>query len=228
MTATAEVWHLVFGGSAEEGDHARASDRLPQPRADADVPRLESVGATDAELVHSIRAGDESAFRAMYLAHASVLIGVARHILGTASDAEDVVQDVFADVWARRTDFAPRRVAAYLVGAVRRSALTRLRHRRVMNQTEASHADDVTDAVSSAPVAPDRIVSRAELAAALAEAVHRLPERRRTALLLRTIHGESYRDIAQVLGIGETAAHMLVTRTLASLRPLFERFLDER
>jgi RNA polymerase sigma-70 factor (ECF subfamily) len=223
------VWQLLFGTRSRGGDDALERARLRAARSDP--PARETPAATDldaaldAALVARIRGGDTAAFRELYLASVISLIGVARNILHDASEAEDVVQDVFVSVWNRRAEFQPARTMAYLVGAVRKHALDRVRHLQIVHRV-AHEEHDLPPAMSAALAAPDDLAARAELSAALGQVVAQLPERRRTALLLRILHGMSYSEIAAVLGVGETAAHMLVTRTLAALRPHLARFLE--
>lgn len=167
--------------------------------------------AADGELAARIRAGDSDAFTALVDAYANVAVRLAYRMLSSRDAAYDVVQNVLADMWARREQFAPTHsIRAYLLGAVRLQALKELRQHDL--HTGRRPADDPdTIAVESPAAASDNQMTVATL-------LQRLSERRRTAIQLRYIEQLSYAEVAQVMAISIKAVEQHVLRALADLR----------
>jgi RNA polymerase sigma-70 factor (ECF subfamily) len=133
--------------------------------------------------------------------------------------AHDVVQDVFVSVWlARATWQAPAGSLAYLYRAVRNRALKRIRHEGVVQRTQSALA------VLPASVASDQGVDALEFDAALSAALAELPERRRTAFLLRAVDELGYDAIGSVLGISGPGAYKQVVAAIRFLRERLARF----
>jgi RNA polymerase sigma-70 factor (ECF subfamily) len=98
--------------------------------------------ATDPALVRQIVERRPEALAELYSRHAPTLLALARRILGTVSDAEDVLQEVFVHVWNQAARYDPARssVSTWLVLITRSRAIDRLRNRGVVERThEASH-----------------------------------------------------------------------------------------
>jgi RNA polymerase sigma-70 factor (ECF subfamily) len=107
----------------------------------------------DAELVRRVAAGDRKALSALYDRYASPLLGLGLRVLGVRSEAEDLLHDVFLEVWKRAGDYDPARgtVRAWLCLRMRSRALDRQKSPRVsravawddarQNETEAPHQD---------------------------------------------------------------------------------------
>src|ERR1051325_4784772 len=83
----------------------------------------------DNELLHSVARGDESALAAIYDRYSSILLGLLLRILHSRGEAEDVLQEVFLQVWRRAADFDESRGRAFtwLVTLARSRAIDRLR-----------------------------------------------------------------------------------------------------
>src|SRR5687767_7686778 len=92
---------------------------------------------TDEELVARMSRADRVALATLYERHAPRLRSVALRVLGDATEAEDVVHDVFIEVWRRSADYSPERgsVSAWLGLRLRSRAIDRLRQRRSRSET---------------------------------------------------------------------------------------------
>lgn len=84
---------------------------------------------SDGELVRSLAAGDSAALAALYDRHVGTLLAVAQRLLGTRSDAEDLVHDLFLEVWLRADSYDASRasVRTWLLLRLRSRALDRLK-----------------------------------------------------------------------------------------------------
>ena len=211
----------------------------PRPAAAAATPE----DGDEASLVARLRAGDEGACEALYLAHHGALWRFAYGYVRSREVAEELVQEVFLALWRNRAEYGPRTcVRAWLYASVRNLALNHLRHERVVARLTpgltprptADHPSHAWSAVSRSgdePVvamggpAPDAhaIVECDELETAVAAALASLPERRRIAMTLRWKHDLSAAEIARVLGTTPESVRVLLTRARAELVGLLGR-----
>lgn len=170
-------------------------------------------------LVARVREGDERAFAEIFAAYYARLVAFARASLQTRDVAEEMVQDVFVQIWARReTLTVERSLTAYLFRAVR----NRISNERRALRLETAHRDRIVrnlggGEAAAAGCADDRL-GEAELEQALAEALARLPERPRQVFLLNRRENLSYAEVADVLGIAVKTVEMHMARALAALR----------
>jgi RNA polymerase sigma-70 factor, ECF subfamily len=94
--------------------------------------------STDWSLIERVVARDETALAALYDRYAALLCGVMNRILHDAQAAEEILQDVFFQVWRNAAQFDPARgsIAGWLVVAARNRAISRLRHRSLAETEE--------------------------------------------------------------------------------------------
>jgi RNA polymerase sigma-70 factor (ECF subfamily) len=170
--------------------------------------------ATDEQLVDLVRAGDDRAFAAVHDRYQPRLVAYARQLLGGAHhDAEEVVQDAFVRALAAlRADDRDMALKAWLYTIVRNRALDVLR-RPVRTTDLEPHAPVLTDGSAD----PHERVTRAEDLGALVAGLKRLPERQRTALVLRELGGASHETIARRLHVSTGGSKALVSRARAGL-----------
>jgi RNA polymerase sigma-70 factor (ECF subfamily) len=213
---------------------AAANDDVPSPRvvrlegAHSDVPPVHANASLDDQrLIRAIRNGETEALRELYLATYRSLVGFATALIRSQAEAEEIVQDVFAAVWVRRTEWTPTTtVAAYLFAAVRNRASHIRAHAVVTDNAERDRESVMSRAMGQAPEPPDRAVESDEIRRAVDHAVAQLPERRRLALGLRYREGMSYAEIGDVLGVSEHAATQLVHRARAAILSVLAPFRE--
>ena len=169
-----------------------------------------------------VRAGDERALETLFRAYFAPLCEFAVRYVREPALAEEVVQDLFADLWARRADWQLRgSVRAYLFGAVRNRALN-LRKRQA---TERDWVEDETvteiRSLHREPDRADEAIERDELRSRVNAAVESLPERCRLVMHLRWREQMSHAEIAGIMGISVKGVEMQLARGLRALRTLF-------
>ena len=144
--------------------------------------------------------GDHDALAEVYDRHARLLYSLALRIVGRQPDAEDVLQEVFTQVWrqAARYDTSRGTVAGWLVMLTRSRALDRLRRERGAPTTDIEWASvDVVDPGTTV----DLQLVTAEQAARVRVALEALPEAQRVPLELGYFEGLSQSAIAARLGV---------------------------
>src|ERR1700739_4790941 len=92
----------------------------------------------DAALMTRIRAGDEDALAALHDRYASVVYSVALRVLGETTQAEDILQDIFIQLWRnpQRFDSSRGSLGAWLAVIARHRAIDQLRRRRPESDIE--------------------------------------------------------------------------------------------
>jgi len=178
----------------------------------------------DRSLVAAMAEGNQSAMAELYDRHAPMLLGLARRVLKSAEDAEEVLQEALVHAWnqAKRYDPSRSSVSTWLVMITRSRAIDRLRSRRVSDRTiAAAHRENTRDHESAKGAA--RVLHgerhkrvRAELA--------RIPDEQREVLELAFFRGMTQREIAEETGL---PLGTVKTRTLLAMKKLREALRDE-
>jgi RNA polymerase sigma-19 factor, ECF subfamily len=185
----------------------------PEPSTQSAI----NVAAAEADLVRRVRGGDEAAFEQIFRAYYPRLVSFACAGLRSQDLAEETVQEVFLHIWARRDLWViERSLAAYMFRAVRNRISNARRSIRLETAYSSGIAREVggdTDSVTT-----DGRLCEAELEAALAGALAKLPERPRQVFLLSRRQHLSYGEIAVVLGISVKTVEMHMGRALIQLR----------
>jgi RNA polymerase sigma-70 factor (ECF subfamily) len=155
--------------------------------------------------------GDRLGLARLYDRHAPLLLALAERILKQRREAEDLVHDVFIEVWRCAGDYDPERgsVATWLRLRVRCRALDRLRS---AGQTRALDTPSVEE--GHAENAAELAVDRKALRAALAE----LPDEQRAVLMLGYFEGLSSTEIALVMGVPAGTVKSRVAAAMTKLR----------
>ncbi len=164
------------------------------------TPGPTDIQPSDAELIRLTALGDGQAFASLYDRYSSQFFGLLLRILHSRADAEDVLQEVFLQVWLSAADFDETRgrPLTWLVILARSRAIDRVRalsarqHTAVETQREAPQCD-FSDACEDA--------IRSEQGRVIREALAALPAKQRRALLLAYFEGLSQSQIAARLGV---------------------------
>jgi RNA polymerase sigma-70 factor (ECF subfamily) len=169
----------------------------------AALVKLGDAAAAEADraALRRMARGDADALADVYDRHARLLYSLALRIVRLQSDAEDVLQEVFAQAWhqATRYDASRGTVIGWLITLTRSRALDRLRRGRVHPYT--TDVDDAADRVADDAPGIDLALVSAEQAAAVRAALDALPENQRTPLELAYYEGLSQSQIAEQLGV---------------------------
>ena len=168
---------------------------------------------SDEQLVAHFRAGNEDAFRVLHDRYRQRLFAYVRQMLppGPRSDAEDVLQDVFARAYvALRADARPMAARAWLYRVAHNRCVDALRRPAPLPaELPDVEASDLHDPLTQA--------ARREDLTLLVTDLGRLPEQQRSALLMRELEGLSYADLAAALDCTLPAVKSLLVRARMGL-----------
>lgn len=172
--------------------------------------------SADADLVRRIRAGDERALGEVFRAHFSGMASFVQRFVRSPDVAEELVQDVFLKLWTKREQLAEiETLRTYLFRAARNTALNHLRRQKLERRwQEEQGADDDPPAAFAA----DEEATEQEVAAAVQEAINKLPPRCREVFMLSRDGGLTYAEIARTLEISVKTVETQMGRALKSLR----------
>jgi RNA polymerase sigma-70 factor (ECF subfamily) len=157
----------------------------------------------DRELVREIATGSADALGLLYDRHAGVAFALARRIVAQPEAAEEVVQDVFAQVWreAGRYERDRASVAGWIVMLTRTRAIDHLRARRARPDL-AQGVELVTVPVLAATARdPEQTSISTEEAALVRKALDELPENQRSLIGLAYYEGLTHTEIAGRTGV---------------------------
>jgi RNA polymerase sigma-70 factor (ECF subfamily) len=179
------------------------------------------VNDGDAELVSAVARGERAALAQLYDRFSPILLAVATRILGERREAEDLLHDVFLEVWRQAADYDSTRgsVRAWMLIRLRSRAIDRRKSagatRVVSLDAEAERGGDEREAaISEDPsLAPDRTAIKRALAA--------LPDEQRVVLELGYFEGLSSSEIADRIGAPIGTVKSRVAAALAKLRAGF-------
>ena len=155
-------------------------------------------------LIERARGGDTRAFEDLAQREERALYRHALRIVGTTSDAEDVVQDALFSAWRSIASFQGVSFRAWLFRIATNRALDHLRARKRRPELplEPPEDDEVTWTEPAAP-GPDlnQLAGDREALALVETALAALPADQRTALLLRDVEGFPYEEIAVITSV---------------------------
>ena len=155
------------------------------------------VATPDAALVASIAAGDKRALRTLYVRHHVRLFRFLLRLVKDASHAEDLVSDVFLEVWRQAESFQGRsQVSTWLMGIARHKALSALRRptTEALDEAAAALIEDPADN-------PEVALAKHETAEILRSCLVELSAAHREIVDLVYYHEKTIEEVAEMIGV---------------------------
>ncbi|HEY5656164.1 MAG TPA: sigma-70 family RNA polymerase sigma factor [Myxococcota bacterium] len=185
----------------------------------------------DSEWVARWQAGDPRAFEVLVRRHERRVYRLLVRMLGSTEEAEDAAQEAFLSLHRHGKRF--RREARFSTFVYRVAVNAALNRRRSQGRARARHEQLIQkqaagEHLPSTPRDPESAASGAEVQERVQDALQQLPPDLRMAVILYDIEGQSYRDIASVLGIPEGTVKSRIHRARNALRDLLREFVRER
>lgn len=185
--------------------------------------------ALHAQLLRRIAEQDHQAVGEFYDQVAGILFSTAVRILRDTHDAEEIVQEVFIQIWGKARDFDPAKGTAihWTLAITRHRCLDRLRSRQRRSRLveEMTGMTAVTESTGAESMHPSsRLLSGEEITAVRA-AVAELPPEQRTAIEMAFFSGLSHADIAESLGEPLGTVKARIRRGMMKLRDHLKSYL---
>ena len=180
-----------------------------------------------AELIRGAASGDQHALAALYDATSRTVYGLLLRILSDASAAEEVLIDVYEQVWRQAAQYSAERGSplAWLTTIARSRAIDRLRRgRREQQNTEP--LEGVVATARAGGAGADDLVMEGEVRAVVRKALDSLAPEQREVIELAYYGGMSHSEIAAARGIPlgtvKTRTRLGLMRLREMLRPVYE------
>jgi RNA polymerase sigma-70 factor, ECF subfamily len=194
----------------------------PEPRAN-----VQAAETRHAALIREAAAGDQQALASLYDATSRAVYGLLLRILGDASAAEEVLLDVYAQVWRQADAYSAERGTplAWLTTIARSRAIDRLRRGR-LEQQRTGPLDLTTAQIAAAGASVEEEVEAREKGAIVRAALDALVPEQREVIELAYYGGMSHSEIAAArglpLGTVKTRTRLGMMRLREMLRPVYE------
>ena len=164
-------------------------------------------------LLKQFASGDSNAARVLMDRHVHRILRLAKSMLGETGDAEEVTQEAMLRLWKVAPQWKPgkAKVSTWLWRVASNLCIDRLRAQSTISIDSIDEPEDGLPSVDEKLLSNDR-------AAALSQALEKLPPRQRAAVALRHLEGLSNKEIAELLGTSIDAVESLIARGILALK----------
>jgi RNA polymerase sigma-70 factor, ECF subfamily len=170
---------------------------LGHPATPATTQLRSEAEASNAVLIEGIAAGDTRSMRSLYTRHSVAVFRFVMRLTKDRSLSEDVVSDVFLDVWRTAGSFQARStVSTWLLGIARNKISSKFR-RRSETQLDEQFAEAIEDTADD----PEQTLAKTARNALLHRCITKLSPAHREIIDLVYYHEKSVQEVAQITGI---------------------------
>ncbi|WP_435894806.1 RNA polymerase sigma factor [Oceaniferula spumae] len=200
--------------------------------SDSSVSPTDTSSDNDIDVALMLRVGkrDEQAFEELIHRHQSAVIGTVAKMLGNASEAEDIAQQVFIRLWKSAPRYTPKAKFTTFMFTIARNLVfneSRRKSRKKEYSMDERESEFHLQTPDSQTASPDEGMLQNELQAAVDKAIHDLPEKQRMAVILRRYENMPYDEIGRVLELSVPAVKSQLFRARNALRDSLQSYLDE-
>ena len=149
---------------------------------------------------------EETRFEDIYLSYFSKMKYFAKEYVISEEDAENIVQDVFVDLWENKEMLNMHmNLIAYLFTTIKNKCLNHLRHKLVVQETASKLQEEYTISLrmnlDSLEAFDNNLFSDQDIEKIISRALDTLSEKCRTIFIMSKIEGKKQKEIAQELNI---------------------------
>lgn len=181
---------------------------------------LRDLMKTDLELVEEVKAGSRRSFSELVKRHQKGLLRMSLRFVKDLDTAEDVVQESFIKAYEKLHSFEGRAsFKSWLFQIAVNNARNRIRDSR-------KNMMDIENVQLAVGAEAESGMVHGAVAGMLQEEVDKLPDRQRTALVLRVYEDLSFKEIAEIMGCPYDTAKANYRHALMKLREVFDEQQD--
>src|SRR5262245_34912366 len=204
-----------------------ASGTAPAPTSSADRARIDFERARDKALVEVALGGDLDAFDRLVEFHQDHLFGVAFRVVGDREAAADAVQEAFLSAYRNLSRFHGDSFRSWLTRIVVNAATDLLTHRKRRSADPFPEwEDEQWQPPADESEGPERTAIVRQRSRTIAEALARITEDQRIAIVLFDVEGYDYQEIAEMTGVSLGTVKSRIHRGRLALRDLLVDHMD--
>jgi RNA polymerase sigma-70 factor (ECF subfamily) len=178
------------------------------------------MNLSDQEILQNIQAGKQETFENLFRTYFQALSQYASSIIHSPEDGEEIVQDLFFQVWEKRQQLhITSSLKSYLYRSVRNRCLNFIKHQKVREKYRQEAIQQFSEAVKETDE------ESPELAEKIQNAIASLPARCREVFELSRFEGLKYREIADVMEISPKTVEVQMGKALKTLREELKAYL---
>ena len=166
------------------------------------VPSRRRLVSDERDLIEQAKAGDQAAFRKLFVAHREQVLRLIHRLLGPSSDVEDVLQEVFLHVHRSLGSFrGDARFSTWLYRLT--TNVVRMHLRKGKSRPKLVPAGDREEVMLEKPSTetPAVVAERSERVKALYRLLDQLSDKKREAIVLHDMQGMAAAEIAELLEV---------------------------
>ena len=173
------------------------------------------VAQIEKDIWQSISVGDELAYEALFKSHFAELTLYAMRFVMNMESAEEVVQDIFFNLWTKRDTLnISVSIKSYLYRTVKNTCLNIIKHQKIEDKYREHFSRELqTDELNA-----DNWMVESELSDKITKAIEQLPPERKKVFILSRFEELKYREIAEKLNISIKTVENQMGKALKFLR----------
>lgn len=172
--------------------------------------------------VNELNKGNKEVFSLLFEKYYKDLVLFAGNILQDKDSCEDIVQNIFVELWENRNILQiETSLKSFLLKSVKNGCLDELRHEKAVRE----HEDYVSVYKEWSDMNTEDYVLYSNLKSHLDEALKKLPEVCRVAFVMNRFEGLKYREISDKLGVSERTVEVRIGKAIGLLRTYLKDFL---
>ena len=184
---------------------------------------MQKISERDIILFEKIKENNQQAFEELFNLYYHNLCDFSSLMSNNKPCAEEVVADVFANIWIKRKKLKINKsVKAYLFRSTKNTTISYLRKRK--NIYEPIEEDQLN--IFNSDSSPDKHLLKEELNFKLKNLLKIIPERSREVFILHRFNGFKYKDIADTLDISIKTVEKHMTKSLKLLRDSYKKIIN--
>lgn len=175
------------------------------------------MSMNDRQLWSELKSGDNTAFEKIYRQEFKYLYDYGKRLTSDVALVEDMLQDLFVDIWNRRTSLgSTTSIRAYLIVSLRRRIIKGLQQKQ-----KTLNASDDPDYFSDTVLSIEQLIESKELSAEQTErirtSISELSKRQKEVLHLRYFQDMDYKEIAEAMDINYQSVRNIASKAIKSL-----------
>ncbi|MBP6089920.1 MAG: sigma-70 family RNA polymerase sigma factor [Crocinitomicaceae bacterium] len=187
---------------------------------------------TEKELIEGLKQGEKFAFDLLVSTYSSFIYKICYSIVLRKEDAEDVTQEVFTKLYLNIHTFneqAKLSTWMYRIALNQSNEFLRksARKKRLHLKKTTSDLTSIAGIIPDKELLPDKVLIEKEEFTIIHNAIQQLPENYKVVLLLNSIEGLSYKDLAEKIGYSIPATESLIYRAKQKLKVILTDYYEK-